>query len=61
MGILACLRDIHRYWSTPRICFEELDELERQSLMERGPAALCAIRLIEQGELVKKWQKLKAR
>ena len=54
--VLACLRDIHRYWSTPRISCDEVDELERQNLIERGPAALCAIRLTDEGELEKKWQ-----
>ena len=59
--VLACLRDVHRYWSTPRISFDELEELERQNLIQRSPAAICAIRLTDEGELVKKFQQLKAR
>ena len=58
--LIFCLRDVHRYWSTPRISSHEMEELERQKLIQRSPAAICAIRLTEQGVLVKKGQQLKA-
>lgn len=59
--LILCLRDVHRYWSTPRISYQEIEELERQNLIQRNNTALCAIRLTDEGELVKKWQQLKAR
>jgi hypothetical protein len=58
--LIFCLRDVHRYWSTPRISYHEIEELEQQNLIERSIAGLCAIRLTEQGALVKNWQPLKA-
>ena len=58
--LIFCLRDVHRYWSTPRISPHEMEELERQKLIQRSPAAICAIRLTEQGVLVKKGQQLQA-
>ncbi len=48
-----CLRDVHRYWSTPRISPGEIEALERQNLIQRAPTELCAIRLTEHGALVK--------
>ena len=59
--LMICLRDVHRYWSTPRISYQEIEELEQQNLIQRNNTALCAIRLTDEGELVKKWQQLKAR
>jgi hypothetical protein len=54
------LRDVHRYWSTPRISYHEIEELEQQNLIQRNTAGVCAIRLTEHGALVKNWQQLKA-
>ena len=50
------LRDVHRYWSTPRISDREMEELEQQNLIERRTTGICAIRLTEQGTRVKKGQ-----
>jgi hypothetical protein len=58
--LIFCLRDVHRYWSTPRISYHEIEELERQNLIQRNTTAVCAIRLTEQGARVKNWQQLKA-
>ena len=58
--LIFCLRDVHRYWSTPRISYHEIEELEQQNLIERSITGLCAIRLTERGALVKNWQPLKA-
>ena len=58
--LIFCLRDVHRYWSTPRISYHEIEELERQNLIQRNIAGICAIRLTEQGSLVKNWQQLKS-
>ena len=51
-----CLRDVHRYWSTPRISDREIEELEQQNLIQRNTTDICAIRLTPQGALVKHWQ-----
>lgn len=51
--LILNLRDVHRYWSTPRISPEQIQTLERQNLIERAPTDLCAIRLTEHGALVK--------
>ena len=51
--LILNLRDVHRYWSTPRISPEQIQTLERQNLIERAPTALCAIRLTEHGAFVK--------
>lgn len=58
--LIFCLRDVHRYWSTPRISYHEIEELEQQSLIQRSTNGICAIRLTEKGALVKNWQQLKA-
>jgi hypothetical protein len=58
--VIFCLRDVHRYWSTPRISYSEIEELERQNLVQRSITGICAIRLTEQGARVKNWQPLKA-
>ena len=58
--LIFCLRDVHRYWSTPRISYYEIEELERQNLIQRSVTGICAIRLTEQGTLVKNWRQLKA-
>jgi hypothetical protein len=58
-GELICrLRDVHRYWSTPRISDQEIEELERQNLIQRSTTDICAIRLTEQGAVVKNGQPL---
>lgn len=51
--LIFYLRDVHRYWSTPRISPREIEDLERQNLTQRTPTGLCAIRLTEHGALVK--------
>ena len=51
--IIFYLRDVHRYWSTPRISYPEIEELEQENLIERSPTGICAIRLTEQGARVK--------
>jgi hypothetical protein len=58
--LIFCLRDVQRYWSTPHISYAEIEELERQNLIQRNTTAVCAIRLTEKGALVKNWQQLKA-
>src|ERR1051325_8709568 len=57
--LIFCLRDVHRYWSTPRISYYEIEQLEQQNLIERNTTAICAIRLTEQGVLVKNSQPFK--
>jgi hypothetical protein len=47
------LRDVHRYWSTPRISYHEIEMLEQQNLIQRSTTGVCAIRLTEQGAVVK--------
>ena len=47
------LRDVHPYWSTPQISPREVEELERENLIERSPHAICSIRLTPQGVLLK--------
>jgi hypothetical protein len=54
--LIACLRDVHRYWSTPRISEHEIEELEQQNLIQRNTTDICAIRLTEHGAVVKNWQ-----
>ena len=34
--LIFYLRDVHRYWSTPRISFREMEELEQQNLIQRS-------------------------
>ena len=58
--IIFYLRDVHRYWSTPRISYQEIEELEQENLIERSPTGICAIRLTEQGVHFKNGQHLKA-
>jgi hypothetical protein len=53
------LRNIHRYWSTPRISERDMEELEQQNLIQRSPNDICAIRLTEEGARVKNWQPTK--
>ena len=54
--LIFCLRDVHHYWSTPRISYHEIEELERQNLIQRNTTSVCAIRLTEEGALVKNWR-----
>jgi hypothetical protein len=51
--LMFYLRDVHRYWSTPRISDPEMEALEQQNLIERRTTGICAIRLTEQGARVK--------
>ena len=59
--LIFSLRDVHRYWSTPRISPHEIEELEQQNLIERSPIGLSAIRLTEHGSRIKRLQPLQAR
>jgi hypothetical protein len=51
--VFFCLREVHGYWSTPHISLREIEELERQNLIQRAPTGLCAIRLTQAGALFK--------
>lgn len=52
--LIFYLRDVHPYWSTPRISPRDIEELELLNLIECSPNALCAIRLTQEGLRVKK-------
>jgi len=54
--LMFYLRDVHRYWSTPRISDHQIEELEQQNLIQRNTTGICAIRLTAQGALAKHWQ-----
>jgi len=43
------LREIHPYWSTPRIAEERVAELQKANLIERSTAAVAMIRLTKEG------------
>jgi hypothetical protein len=47
------LRDVHRYWSTPRMSPREMEELAMERLIECSAGPICSIRLTEQGALMK--------
>ena len=51
--LVFSLRDVHPYWSTPRISDQEMEELEQQNLIQRNATGICAIRLTEQGARIK--------
>ena len=51
--VFSCLREVNSYWSTPQISPREVEELERQNLIQRAPAGLGAIRLTSEGARVK--------
>jgi hypothetical protein len=53
------LRDVHPYWSTPRISPREMEELEIQRLIERSPGPICSIRLTKQGAAMKNGKPIK--
>jgi hypothetical protein len=57
--LIFYLRDVHPYWSTPRISHHEIEKLEQQNLIQRNTTDICAIRLTEHGAAVKNWQQLK--
>ena len=57
--LIFYLRDVHRYWSTPRISFREIEELEQQNLIQRSITGICAIRLTEHGAKFKDQHLLK--
>lgn len=59
--LIFLLRDVQRYWSTPRISFQEIEQLEQQDLIQRSITAICAIRLTEHGVRFKNGQPIKAR
>ena len=54
--LIFLLRDVHRYWSTPRISYQEIEQLEQQNLIQRSITGICAIRLTDQGARVKNWR-----
>ena len=58
--LIFLLRDVHRYWSTPRISYQEIEQLEQQNLIQRSITGICAISLTDQGARVKNWQQPKA-
>jgi hypothetical protein len=58
--LIFCLRDVHHYWSTPRISHHEVQELARLNLIEHTVAGIPAIRLTDDGARVKNWGPLKA-
>jgi hypothetical protein len=43
------LREVHPYWSTPRISEEKISELEREKLIERSMDPVSVIRLTKEG------------
>ena len=57
--MIFCLRDVHSYWSTPRISHHEIQQLERLKLVEHV-AGVSAIRLTDKGAQVKNFRQLKA-
>ena len=44
------LREIHPYWTTPRISEDKVAELEREKLIERSTAPVAGVRLTREGE-----------
>ena len=54
--IIFCLRNVHRYWSTPRISHREMLQLVELKLVERTITGTCALRLTEEGVRVKSWR-----
>ena len=56
--VIFCLREVNGYWSTPHISPREIEELERQNLIQRAPTGLCAIRLTKSGALLKRGRPL---
>ena len=58
--LIFCLRDVHRYWSTPRISYYEMEHLERLGLVQRTNLGVYSIRLTEEGVRVKNWGALRA-
>jgi hypothetical protein len=51
--LISRLRNVHSYWSTPRISSHEIQELEQENLIQCRTGSVCAIRLTEQGARVK--------
>lgn len=43
------LREIHPYWTPPRISTEKIAELEQQKLVERSVVSVPVIRLTHEG------------
>ena len=58
--LIFCLRDVHLYWSAPRISYHEVRRLELLNLVEHTVAGSPAIRLTDEGARVKNWGPLKA-
>jgi hypothetical protein len=54
--LIYCLRDVHRYWSTPRLSSRELRQLKQLNLVQRTVTGSVAIRLTEEGVRVKNWK-----
>ena len=57
---IFCLRDVHHYWSTPRISYYEMQHLERLGLVQRAITGIYSIRLTAEGVRVKNWGPLRA-
>jgi len=57
--LIFYLRDVHPYWSTPRISYHEMEALEQQNLIQRHTTDICAIRLSEHGAAIKNGPRLK--
>jgi len=58
--LIFCLRDVHRYWSTPRISYHETLHLERLKLIQRTITGIYSVRLTAEGVRVKSWGPLRA-
>ena len=43
------LREIHPYWTTPRISEDKVVELEREKLIERSTTPISGVRLTKEG------------
>ena len=58
--LIFCLRDVHRYWSAPRISYYEMEHLEQLGLIQRTATGIYSIRLTAEGVRVKNWGPLRA-
>jgi hypothetical protein len=58
--LIFCLRDVHLYWSAPRISYHEREHLERLGLIQRTITGINSIRLTTEGVRVKNWGPLRA-
>jgi hypothetical protein len=58
--LIFCLRDVHQYWSAPRISYYEIERLEQLKLIQRTITGIYSIRLTAEGVRVKNWGPLRA-